>query len=68
MDPILHTFGQELPKMRPLIVTELVCSVFAELFIVLIKSHPHQSGFIFCNGSWMERGEEGGFHLGIQDK
>lgn len=31
MDPTLPTFGQECPKIGPLMVTELVCSVFCRI-------------------------------------
>jgi len=56
MDPTLHTFGQECPKISPLIVTELVCSVFCR---VAYCSHEIKSvraagvsSFFFCNGGF----------------
>lgn len=62
MIPILYTFGQELPKNETSNSHRTCVQCFEELLAVLIKSHPCKRGFIFSNGGWMERGEEGGFH------
>lgn len=63
MDIILHTFGQELPKNET--SNHHRTGVFSVLQNCLLFSSNHiptRVDSYFCNGGWMERGGEGGFH------